>query len=58
MREEGAAFDKLMEEIGLAAKWEQAGEVRGKKEGLKEAVDLLKQGYTVEQIEQMALLCE
>jgi hypothetical protein len=66
MSEERAGFDKLMEELGLAAKWEQAGEIRGEargeargeKKGLKKAVDLLKQGYTVEQLEQMSLSFE
>jgi hypothetical protein len=50
-------IDELMEELGLAAKWEKRGEVRGEALGEKnawqKAIELLKQGYTVEQLEQM-----
>jgi hypothetical protein len=54
-------IDELMEEIGLAAKWEKRGEargeargeVRGEKNAWQRAIELLKQGYTVEQLEQM-----
>jgi hypothetical protein len=71
MSDERMAFDRLMEELGLTAKWEKTGEARGEirgeargeirgeakgeKKGLKKAVELLKQGYTVEQLEQMTL---
>jgi hypothetical protein len=59
-------FDELMEEFGLTAKWEKRGEVigeaigkaigeaEGKKIGWEEAIDLLRQGYTLEQLEQMS----
>jgi hypothetical protein len=50
MSDEELTFDKLMEETGLAAKWED----RGTKNGWKRAIELLKQGYTVEQLERMA----
>jgi hypothetical protein len=65
MAKEGLPFDRWVEETGLAAKWEAQGEVRGvvigeargeargKKNGLETAVALLKQGYTVEELEQM-----
>jgi hypothetical protein len=53
MAKEGLPFDRWMEETGLAAKWEAQGEARGKKDGLETAVALLRQGYTVEDIEQM-----
>jgi hypothetical protein len=55
-------FDELMEKIGLAAEWEKRGEVkgeakgeaRGEKIGWEKAVELFKQGYTIEQLEQMS----
>jgi hypothetical protein len=55
-------FDELMEKTGLAAEWEKRGEARGEaigeakgeKIGWQKAVELLKQGYTVEQLEQMS----
>jgi hypothetical protein len=50
-------FDRLVEEMGLAAKWRAEGEVRGeargKKTAWKEAIALMKQGYTVEDFERM-----
>jgi hypothetical protein len=45
-------FDELMEKTGLAAKWE----ARGKKTGWEKAIELLKQGYTVEELKQMSPL--
>jgi hypothetical protein len=49
---------ELMEEFGLTAKWEKRGEARGeargKKTGWEEAIGLLKQGYTLEQLERMS----
>jgi hypothetical protein len=49
---------ELMEEFGLTAKWEKRGEARGeargKKNGWEEAIGLLKQGYTLDQLEQMS----
>jgi hypothetical protein len=51
-------FDELMEELGLAAKWEKRGEakgeIRGEKNAWQKAIELLKQGYTVEQLERMS----
>jgi hypothetical protein len=49
MVDEGLPFDKLVEEMGLAAKWE----ARGKNDAWKEAIELMKQGYTVEELERM-----
>jgi hypothetical protein len=54
-------FDELMEELGLTAKWEKRGEARGitigevqgEKNAWQKAIELLKQGYTVEQLERM-----
>jgi hypothetical protein len=57
MADEGLPFDRLIEEMGLAAKWEARGKTegkaQGKKEAWKEAIELLKQGYTVEELERM-----
>jgi hypothetical protein len=51
-------FDELMEELGLTAKWEKRGEAIGEAQGEKNAwqkvIDLLKQGYTLEQLERMS----
>jgi hypothetical protein len=54
-------FDKLIEEMGLAAKWraqgevlgEALGEARGEKTGWEKALEFLKQGHTVEDLERM-----
>ncbi|MDR1469195.1 MAG: hypothetical protein LBT00_07870 [Spirochaetaceae bacterium] len=78
MADEALPFDALMEELGLAAKWQERGvaegiaigeaegeargeaegiaigEVRGEKNAWRKVLDLMKQGYTVEQLEQMA----
>jgi hypothetical protein len=62
MADSALPFDELMEELGLAAEWEKRGEARGekcgeawgKKTGWEEALALLKQGYTLEQLEQMS----
>jgi hypothetical protein len=61
MSDEIAAFDQWVEEMGWAAKWEargkELGEARGKalgeKTGWGKALELLKQGYTVEELERM-----
>ncbi|MDR1047173.1 MAG: hypothetical protein LBL64_05315 [Treponema sp.] len=51
MADEGAiTLDEVLEEAGLTAKWEKQGE----KIGWQKAIELLKQGYTVDQLEQMA----
>jgi hypothetical protein len=51
-------LDEVLEEAGLTAKWEKRGEAKGKAQGEKtgweKAIELLKQGYTVEQLEQMS----
>jgi hypothetical protein len=51
-------FDELMEELGLTAEWEKRGEARGEAKGEKnawqKAIGLLKQGYTLEQLERMS----
>jgi hypothetical protein len=66
MAEGTLPFDELMEELGLAAKWEKRGvaigeargraigEACGKKTGWEEVIGLLKQGYTVDQLERMS----
>jgi hypothetical protein len=54
MSDEIAAFDQWVEEMGRAAKWRAGGEDRGKKSAWQEAVDLLKQGRTVEDLERIS----
>jgi hypothetical protein len=54
MANEGLPFDRLVEEIGLAAKLRAEGEARGKKSAWTEAIELMKQGHTVEELERMA----
>jgi hypothetical protein len=61
-------LEEVLEEIGLTAKWEKRGEAIGeargvargfaigKKTGLEDAIELLKQGHTVEQLEQICNL--
>jgi hypothetical protein len=58
-------LDEVLEKFGLTAKWEAAGEIRGEARGKAEGrvegeksawekmVTMLKQGYTVDQLEQM-----
>jgi hypothetical protein len=54
-------LEDVLEEVGLIAKWEKRGEARGvvigeasgKKTGWEEAIGLLKQGYTLDQLERM-----
>jgi hypothetical protein len=47
----------VLEESGMTAEWEERGRgqsvVQGGKAAWERAIDLLKQGYTVEQLEQM-----
>ena len=51
----------MLEKIGLTAEWEKRGEARGvaigetrgEKTGWEKAIGLLKQGYTVDQLERM-----
>jgi hypothetical protein len=54
MAEEGLPFDKLIEEMGLAAKWEARGKKDAWEDAWKGAIELLKQGYTVEELERMS----
>jgi hypothetical protein len=62
MADTEVTLDEVLEEAGLTAKWEQRGEARGEakgkaqgeKTGWEKAIELLKQGYTVEQLEQMS----
>jgi hypothetical protein len=37
----------------LTEEWETQGEIKGEIKGVSLALDLIKQGYTLEQIEQM-----
>jgi hypothetical protein len=57
MAANGITIDEVLEKAGLAAKWEKRGEAngeaRGEKKGWEKAIELLKQGYTVDQLEQM-----
>ncbi|MDR2070313.1 MAG: hypothetical protein LBP81_02700 [Treponema sp.] len=63
--QEAITLDEVLEEAGLTVKWEKRGEERGEKRGeergrrigeksgWEKAIELLKQGYTVDQLEQM-----
>jgi hypothetical protein len=53
MADEGLPFDRLIEEMGLAAKWRAEGEARGEKTGWEKALEFLTQGYTVEELKRM-----
>jgi hypothetical protein len=46
-------LDDVLEESGMTVKWEERGRGQGRKAAWETAIDLLKQGYTVEQLEQM-----
>jgi hypothetical protein len=50
MADEGLPFDRLIEEMGLAAKLRAEGE----QNGWKKALEFLKQGHTVEDLERMS----
>jgi hypothetical protein len=54
MAKDELPFDRLIEEMGLAAKWRAEGEAIGKKNALKETIAFLKQGHTVEDLERMS----
>jgi ribonuclease HI len=54
MADDELPFDKLLEEMGLVAKWRAEGKVEGKKDAWKEAIAFLKQGHTVEELERMS----
>jgi hypothetical protein len=51
MSDETLTFIKFFEEAGLTDKWEARGEARGKQLGEIQVLELMKQGYTAEQIE-------
>jgi hypothetical protein len=51
-RSEEAKFYEVMKKAGFA-KWEAIGEARGEKTAWEKFVSLMKQGYTVEQLERM-----
>jgi hypothetical protein len=53
MTDEGLPFDELMEELGVTARWERRAEARGEKTGWEKAIELLRKGYTLKQLEQM-----
>jgi hypothetical protein len=53
MKKKKLTLREVLEESGLTAEWEQRGKDWGKRAGWMEAISLLKQGYTVEQLEQM-----
>ncbi|MDR0710025.1 MAG: hypothetical protein LBF77_08170 [Spirochaetaceae bacterium] len=57
MGERKIALNEVLEKIGLTAEWERRGEARGEargeKNGWEKAIGLLKEGYTLEQLEQM-----
>jgi hypothetical protein len=57
MADEILAFDRWVEEMGWAAKWEARGkaeaEAQAEKSSWEKDLGLMKQGYTVEQLEQM-----
>jgi hypothetical protein len=62
MADRKLTLDEVLEKIGLTAEWEKRGEARGEargvaigeKTGWEKAVELLRQGYTLEQLEQMS----
>jgi hypothetical protein len=53
MANEGLPFDRLIEEMGLAAKWEARGESRGERNGWEKALKFLEKGHTVEELKRM-----
>jgi hypothetical protein len=57
MAKERKTLEEVLERAGLTAEWERRGEARGEARGEKnawqKAIELLKQGYTVEQLERM-----
>ena len=46
-------LEEVLEKAGLIAKWEKRVEAKAKENTWQKAIELLKQGYTVEQLEQM-----
>lgn len=58
MADKKETLEEMLERIGITAEWEKRGEARGKtrgeKTGWEKAIELLRQGYTLEQLEQMS----
>jgi hypothetical protein len=54
MSKKGQASEDILEEYaGFALMWEARGRAEGKRTGWEKIIALLKQGYTVEQLERM-----
>jgi hypothetical protein len=53
MRKKKLTLQDVLEEFGYAVEWEQRGKAQGEKTAWEKAINLLKQGYTVEQLERM-----
>ncbi|MDR1970575.1 MAG: hypothetical protein LBQ46_01515 [Treponema sp.] len=53
MTEGALTIEDVLWEAGYIPRWEENGREKGREEGQKNILDLLKQGYTVEQIEKM-----
>jgi hypothetical protein len=51
MADAALTWEKVLEDAGLTSKWEAKGEARGEQRGKNKVLELMKQGYTVEQIE-------
>jgi hypothetical protein len=54
MADRKLTLDEVLEKIGLTAEWEKRGEARGEKNTWQKVIGLLKEGYTVDQLEQMS----
>jgi hypothetical protein len=66
MADKKLTLDEVLERLGLTAEWEKRGEARGEARGVaigeakgeknawQKAINLLKQGYTLEQLERMS----
>jgi hypothetical protein len=54
MAKDELPFDKLLEEMGLVAKWRAEGEARGEKKGWEKALAFLEEGHTVEELKRMS----
>jgi hypothetical protein len=46
-------LEDVLEKMGLTAKWEKRGEERARESTWEKAVELVKQGYTAEELERM-----
>ena len=53
MSEDTLALERMIEEIGLAAKWEARGISIGEAKGENKILGLFRQGYTVDEVERM-----